>query len=171
MRAVTQRCPPRRGCRPPGSREVPFVIRTVFPLSVVPGTEMGEASIVWPSDGREGLHAPQQPCPVSQGLSLLRPHLAAARSLSLFAASPGPGLELRGSLATSTQVSPKLSETRCVIGPFEQNRTVERYLNPDWWFLPPFSRACLIYLCLGFFILTSELPLTTLCGCCEYAAP
>lgn len=129
---------PGRGWRP-RLPELPFVTRAAFLFSVVPGPEMGAAQMAWPCDGREGPRVPRQTRPRFGGSSWgAASSPAAAGTLSLFAAAPGPGSELRGSLAASTQMSPKFPKTCVIIRPFEQNRAVDRCLELGWGLLPPF---------------------------------
>lgn len=129
---------PGRGWRP-RLPELPFVTRAAFLFSVVPGPEMGAAQMAWPCDGREGPRVPRQTRPRFGSSSWgAASSPAAAGTLSLFAAAPGPGSELRGSLAASTQMSPKFPKTCVIIRPFEQNRAVDRCLELGWGLLPPF---------------------------------
>lgn len=129
---------PGRGWRP-RLPELPFVTRAAFLFSVVPGPGMGAAQTAWPCDGREGPRVPRQTRPRFGSSSWgAASSPAAAGTLSLFAAAPGPGSALRGSLAASTQMSPKFPKTCVIIRPFEQNRAVDRCLELGWGLLPPF---------------------------------
>lgn len=129
---------PGRGWRP-RLPELPFITRAVFLFSVVTGPEMGAAQMAWPCDGREGPRVPRQTRPrFGSSCWGAASSPAAAGALSLFAAAPGPGSELRGSLAASTQMSPKFPKTCVIIRPFEQNRAVDRCSELGWGLLPPF---------------------------------